>query len=188
MSSFGSPAFLWYTGRVDRLPSRSFKMARSFERGSMREVKVSLFLPQLLWVAIRRRAAMQGVSSLHLVRLALEAFEPDWREAELVPSLGEPEGPSRKRRDFPGFLSRENRHYRRVLKPREKTGGGSSGLLEGWDAEELDRAVSEGIEAARRARWEVWGRRALVVDLQRELNRALRNGQPSLFSAEELVG
>src|SRR5690606_18454947 len=97
-------------------------------------------------------------------------------------------GPSRKRRDFPGFLSRENRHHRRVLKPREKTGGGSSGLLEGWDASALDRAVSEGIEAARRARWEVWGRRALVVDLQRELNRALRSGQPSLFSAEELVG
>src|SRR5690606_21918924 len=77
MSPFGIP------GGVDRLPSRSFRMTRSFERGSMREVKVSLFLPQLLWVAIRRRAAMQGVSSLHLVRSALEAFEPDWREAEL---------------------------------------------------------------------------------------------------------
>lgn len=168
MSSFGG------------VPRVSYRVPRSFPRGEFREAKVCLFLPELLWVAVRRRAAADGVSALHVVRVALDRLLPDWREASLVSSLvpsgrGVPPSPHVFLR--PGTVD----------KRREVASEALWELPVDWESSEVAAGASWGVSAHARA-----SRVAETRDIYRwmvgQLNLAMLQGQPALFKAHELIG
>lgn len=146
-----------------------------------------LFLPELLWVAFRRRAAERGFSALHLVRLALEAYEPEWRGSSLVSGFADGALYSSRIYGPGGSMPRQLRYGRRVEGLAEDDAEGFSLLVEGKDIGEVAAEASRGISARSRA-IEVWGLRASVVEVERRLNRSQVRGQFSMFSARELVG
>lgn len=171
---------------LGRLPSREHRRPAWVERGVAREVKVCLFVPELLWLAVRRRAAAEGVSALHLVRVALEAFEPDWREGRLVGGLAVGEL-KRRGRVFPRRVSKAQLFsMRNAVGPSEDRDGVGLRLLD-RNIGDVAAGASRGLSARARA-IALWGSNASVPLLERELIAQQLRGQVSLFSARELIG
>lgn len=142
-----------------------------------------LFLPELLWVAFRRRAAQRAVSALHLVRLAMETYEPDWRDASLVARFETLPVVV----DYPKVVTNDLKYMRKAASSPEDDSEGLGMLVEGKDIGEVAQEASRGIWARSEA-LRIWGTRAAVAFVEAELNSARAAGQIPLFTSKELVG